>query len=418
MVKSVSAALGMGQTQVSRRVGPTQGDHAITVGVTGNQFDRIDNGVDERVSGLETEMRLSSAHGLLGSAALIRASLNQTSEQMLPQKVAQAHNVLASADETVAAPMMAVVQYECAVILPGEKAIQAYLQAELETPRAATFQPRFLKPSTPPKRLAVIYHGFLGGPWQLQSMAEKLQADGFAVLLPTLPGHGVLDAQTQEVTSDFVPKSHEWEAYTEFADKTLALAKGTNLPMSVIGFSGGGAIANYVSKKAPIIKSAVLIAPFYHPQPKWGQVLMRVVSFLDRLTHNQAGKLFNKVPFDLVKKTTSVPNVKPRDPNKPAHKITSLGSIYALARFGHHTLALQEPMQNDCLMITSESDDQSDNKTSEKMYQKITGEKSHISLPKSLQAPHVFSLKDECELQEVVEMVIDKSTEFVEARTK
>lgn len=304
------------------------------------------------------------------------------------------------------------------ITLPGEDAIQAYLKAEKQTPRAAPFQPRFLKPNCEPKGLAIIYHGFLGGPWQLQPMAAKLQADGYAVLMPTMPGHGVVDEDNETVISDNVPKSHEWAEYIKFADKTLALAQGTKLPLSVLGFSGGGAIANYVAKKDPSIKASVLIAPFYHPQPKWGQLLMRLVSFLDKHTKDRAGKLFNKVPFDLVKKTTSVPNVKPRDPNKPAHKITSLGSIYALARFGHHTLDLPNPMNSPCLMITSESDDQSDNATSEKMFSKIAGEKSHISIPKETKAPHVFPLKDECTLEHLADMVEEKSSAFIATNTK
>ena len=126
--------------------------------------------------------------------------------------------------------------------------------------------------------LAVIYHGFTGCPIQFINMAQELADEGWAVLLPLLPGNGrepVFDqAKIQEleesfgkpasrivadgdasdlVKDDFSDIPQDTAEYYDYAERMTTIAKSFAGPRVIAGLSLGGGLA-----VATLIKGAEL----------------------------------------------------------------------------------------------------------------------------------------------------------------
>ncbi len=94
-----------------------------------------------------------------------------------------------------------------------------------------------------------ICHGFTGSPLSVLPWAEYLAAQGFAVTVPLLPGHGT-DWQ-QLARSNW----HQW--YTSFESAYLELAARTDRCF-VAGLSMGGAIALLTAARHPVAGVSVV----------------------------------------------------------------------------------------------------------------------------------------------------------------
>lgn len=101
-------------------------------------------------------------------------------------------------------------------------------------------------------------HGFTGSPGTYRKLAKKLNADGFSVSVPLLPGHGTAPADMLNY------KLQDWIKATE--DAYLALKKQFDT-VHVVGLSLGGALAAKLAACHPEISSLTLLAPAFGINP-------------------------------------------------------------------------------------------------------------------------------------------------------
>lgn len=98
----------------------------------------------------------------------------------------------------------------------------------------------------------VLCHGFSGSPWALRGWAEHLVAEGLAVSLPLLPGHGT---SWQDLNTTRWP---EWYAAVETS--FLALRRTCD-PVFVGGLSMGGALALRLAEHQQEVAGLLLVNP-------------------------------------------------------------------------------------------------------------------------------------------------------------
>jgi len=92
-------------------------------------------------------------------------------------------------------------------------------------------------PEGKPKGAVVLLHGLTDSPYSLRHVARRYQEDGFVAVAIRLPGHGTVPAGLVDV---------EWEAWSEATRLAVREARrraGTGVPLHIVGFSNGGALA-------------------------------------------------------------------------------------------------------------------------------------------------------------------------------
>ena len=108
-------------------------------------------------------------------------------------------------------------------------------------------------------RPVFLVHGFTGGKEDLGEWVEPLAERGWHAVAPDLRGHG---------TSDH-PEGRESYGFEVFAADLLALADALGWDrFAVVGYSMGGAVAQFLALGCPQRVSAlVLVASFHGPVP-------------------------------------------------------------------------------------------------------------------------------------------------------
>jgi carboxylesterase len=102
-------------------------------------------------------------------------------------------------------------------------------------------------------------HGFTGGPYELEPLAQYLQErTDWLIEVPCLPGHGK-ELQLKGITYD------QWLKTAE--DELQKLMKKCHT-VYLVGFSMGGVIAGYLSTKYDVEKLVLLSAAAYYMNPK------------------------------------------------------------------------------------------------------------------------------------------------------
>ncbi|MDF0606503.1 alpha/beta hydrolase [Neisseriaceae bacterium TC5R-5] len=107
----------------------------------------------------------------------------------------------------------------------------------------------------------VLLHGLTDSPYSLRHIAQSYQAHGFVVVAIRLPGHGTVPAGLSKVEWE------DWMAATRLAVREAQRHLDANMPLHLVGFSNGGALAMKYSLDAlqnPQLRQAdrlVLISP-------------------------------------------------------------------------------------------------------------------------------------------------------------
>lgn len=123
-------------------------------------------------------------------------------------------------------------------------------------------------------RAVMILHGVSGCPNGPAELAERFYQAGYNVYVPRAPHHGLSDK-----------KLHSQVRATElvkFMSDSAGLVSGLGDELGVIGHSGGGTLATWLTQYGGGLFSRVLlIAPYYEPDaskaPKWQMPLLRNV---------------------------------------------------------------------------------------------------------------------------------------------
>jgi alpha-beta hydrolase superfamily lysophospholipase len=94
-----------------------------------------------------------------------------------------------------------------------------------------------LKPDGKERGVAVFLHGLTDAPFSLRHIAELYRRHGFVAVLIRIPGHGTVPAGLTDVTWQ------QWMAATRLAVRTGVELVRPGLPLHLIGYSNGGALA-------------------------------------------------------------------------------------------------------------------------------------------------------------------------------
>jgi alpha-beta hydrolase superfamily lysophospholipase len=94
-----------------------------------------------------------------------------------------------------------------------------------------------LEPNAAPVGAVVCLHGLTDSPYSLRHIARRYQAHGFVALAIRLPGHGTVPAGLTNVVWE------DWSAAAHLAVREARRRIGPSLPLHIIGFSNGGALA-------------------------------------------------------------------------------------------------------------------------------------------------------------------------------
>jgi pimeloyl-ACP methyl ester carboxylesterase len=93
-------------------------------------------------------------------------------------------------------------------------------------------------------RVAVLIHGLSDSPFFMRAIAKILFDEGYSVVVPLLPGHGLREADDDMSDWDLAER---WQSHV---DDVIGLASTMGNTLVVGGFSTGGALAvdNYLTK--------------------------------------------------------------------------------------------------------------------------------------------------------------------------
>lgn len=94
-----------------------------------------------------------------------------------------------------------------------------------------------LLPQGAPRGAVVMLHGLTDSPYSLKHVAQRYRQWGYIVVVPRLPGHGTAPGALTDVAWQ------DWLAATRLAIREATRLGGRDLPLHLVGYSNGGALA-------------------------------------------------------------------------------------------------------------------------------------------------------------------------------
>ena len=94
-----------------------------------------------------------------------------------------------------------------------------------------------MEPAGAPAGAVVLLHGLTDSPYSLRHIAQRYREDGYVAVAIRLPGHGTVPGGLAAVEWE------QWTAATRLAVREARRLAGPSVPLHVIGFSNGGALA-------------------------------------------------------------------------------------------------------------------------------------------------------------------------------
>jgi pimeloyl-ACP methyl ester carboxylesterase len=114
---------------------------------------------------------------------------------------------------------------------------------------------RLLEPTGTPRGVIVLLHGLGSCPAQMAAFSAVLAGDGYIVYLPLLPEHGQIGGDGGSLDGLTAKR------YRAFGDRTVDIARGLGLPVSVLGISAGADVAAWIGQHRPDVEVAVVVSP-------------------------------------------------------------------------------------------------------------------------------------------------------------
>jgi alpha-beta hydrolase superfamily lysophospholipase len=112
-----------------------------------------------------------------------------------------------------------------------------------------------------PPCAALLIHGLTDSPYSMRALAQRLHADGCYVLAPRIPGHGAVPGGLTDASWP------DWDAVVRLGVRHLRGRVGADTPLTIVGYSNGGALAvKYAldaleNRSLPRADRLVLISP-------------------------------------------------------------------------------------------------------------------------------------------------------------
>lgn len=94
-----------------------------------------------------------------------------------------------------------------------------------------------LMPAGKPRGAVVLLHGLTDSPYSVRHLAVNYQQHGFVAVVLRLPGHGTAPGALTDVDWEM------WLAATRLAVREATRLTGNNVPLHLVGYSNGGALA-------------------------------------------------------------------------------------------------------------------------------------------------------------------------------
>lgn len=94
-----------------------------------------------------------------------------------------------------------------------------------------------LMPAGKPRGAVVLLHGLTDSPYSVSRLAVNYQQHGFVAVVPRLPGHGTAPGALTDVDWEM------WLAATRLAVREATRLAGEAVPLHLVGYSNGGALA-------------------------------------------------------------------------------------------------------------------------------------------------------------------------------
>lgn len=120
----------------------------------------------------------------------------------------------------------------------------------------------------------VLVHGFTGSPAAMRPWAEFLNARGYSVRVPLLPGHGTKPADLNEV---------EWRAWPAKVTSEIVDLQKFCTQVFVAGLSmGGGTTLHVAAELGDKLSGIILVNPMIHVRgisPASAFIISRVIKF-------------------------------------------------------------------------------------------------------------------------------------------
>lgn len=104
----------------------------------------------------------------------------------------------------------------------------------------------------------LLFHGFTGGPYEVQPLADYLQHRGTLCEVPKLPWHGEDPAELE---------STHWKDWVESADKHAQKMIAAHGSFDLVGFSMGGLLAAYLAARYPVRRLVLLNTAVVYVSP-------------------------------------------------------------------------------------------------------------------------------------------------------
>ena len=121
---------------------------------------------------------------------------------------------------------------------------------------------------------ALVLHGFTGNPSSMRGLAEAFAADGWAVELPRLPGHGTTVEDMLTTSWD------DWSGEVEATYQRLAARVDR---VVVAGLSMGGTLSAWIAAEHSEIAGIVLVNAAAEASPDMRNVLQSMVDAGEQL---------------------------------------------------------------------------------------------------------------------------------------
>jgi alpha-beta hydrolase superfamily lysophospholipase len=94
-----------------------------------------------------------------------------------------------------------------------------------------------LDPEHEPVGAAVFLHGLTDSPYSMRHLAERYREQGFVAVVIRLPGHGTVPGGLARINW------RDWSEATKLAVREAQRRAGQHVPLHIVGYSNGGALA-------------------------------------------------------------------------------------------------------------------------------------------------------------------------------